>query len=77
MKLSTSDIHLLEKELFLLKEKTGIYIDPYGTTRLYPDHGKILLNAIEHRKNVKNIISLMKIIQDFIEKDEVLIFEGD
>jgi len=76
--LSDSDIRMLEEEISLLKEKTGIYVDPYGTTKLYPDHGKILLNFIvKNKKNSKNINNLVNIIQDHITKNEILIFEGD
>jgi len=76
--LSDYDICMLEEGISLLREKTGIYLDPYGTTKLYPDHGKILLNfIIKNKKNTKNIVDLLNVIQDHIMKNEILIFEGD
>lgn len=76
--LSRSDLVFLEKSIFSLKEKTGVYIDAYGTTKLYPDHGKILLSSINCLKvSNKNIEDFLRIIQLSIEKDEILILEGD
>ena len=76
--LSNSDVRLLEREISLLKEKTGVYIDPYGTTKVYPDHCKILLEAIlRNKKEGGNIINFIGVIKESIKQEDVLVFEGD
>jgi len=76
--LSNSDVRLLEMEIYFLKEKTGVYVDLYGTTKLYPDHSKILLEVIlKNKKEGKNIINFINVIKESIKQDDVLVFEGD
>jgi len=76
--LSGSDIRSIEKAISMLKEKTGVYLDPYGTTKIYPDHGKILLSIIVNNKEkTKTIMRFMDIINEYITKNDILIFEGD
>jgi hypothetical protein len=78
IKLTDPDLALLEQCITLLENKTGVYIDPYGTTRLYASHAEILLYSIEMQKitNVK-ITKFKGILQNCIEKNEPLLFEGD
>ena len=77
--LSDVDVKSLGEYICLLKEKTGVYIDPYGTTKLYPAHGLILLKAIlaDERKIEKNIMNFVGVIEESVNRDDVLIFDGD
>jgi hypothetical protein len=77
VEISRSDFLLLEESICALKEKTGVYIDPYGDTKLYPDHGKILLSLMDSKKTNDNVRRLLNIIQESIDKDELLFFIGD
>jgi hypothetical protein len=78
LSLSKSDVVYLEKYMALLRKKTGVYIDPYGTTRLYPNHGKILFNSIKHQGYINDKIkNFLLILQRAMDENEVLLFEGD
>jgi hypothetical protein len=77
IEISRSDFLLLEESICALKEKTGVYIDPYGNTKLYPDHGMILLELMVFKKINDNVIRLLNIIQESIDRDEILLFVGD
>lgn len=69
-------IKKLEGYFLLLKEKTGIYIDPYGKTRIYPDHQKILVNCLADIKD-EEVIKFVKFLTKAINEDEVIISDGD
>jgi len=45
--LDESALTKLEPAFKLLQAKSGVYVDPYGTTRISPDHAKIILSEIE------------------------------
>jgi len=61
----------IEKELIIFKNKTGVVIDEYGTTRLYLDHVKILVSLINADNEWK------KIFTKAIEEGHGLLVEGD
>ncbi|PIT15212.1 hypothetical protein [Snodgrassella alvi] len=67
---------LLNDAFLYLKEKTGIYIDPYGKTRIYPDHQRILINYLVKNKD-NEIKKLVAFLSEAISKDEVIIADGD
>ncbi|AYH04255.1 hypothetical protein [Pectobacterium parmentieri] len=69
-------IKKLETYFLLLKEKTGIYIDPYGKTRVYPDHQKILINFLVNIKD-EEVINFVEFLTKAINENEVIIAEGD
>jgi hypothetical protein len=72
---SIEDFTLIETELNLFKRKTGIMIDQYGTTRLYFDHVKLLVELIKtNKKEINNIKSILKLA---VENEHSLLFEGD
>jgi hypothetical protein len=54
-------VQLLNDAFLYLKEKTGIYIDPYGKTRIYPDHQRILIHYLLDNKDnqIKKIIAFL------------------
>ncbi|NIF21331.1 hypothetical protein [Candidatus Pantoea multigeneris] len=69
-------INEIEVLFFHLKNKTGVYVDPYGKTRIYPEHQKILIDALAPFKD-KEIFSLIEYLNKAIENDEVIIADGD
>lgn len=69
-------IKKLETYFLLLKAKTGIYIDPYGKTRIYPDHQKILINCLVNIKD-KEVINFVEFLTKAINENEVIIADGD
>jgi hypothetical protein len=69
-------INKIENCFFYLKEKTGIYIDPYGRTRVYPDHQRILINYLKNTKD-KEVIDFINFLTIASNEDEVIIADGD
>jgi hypothetical protein len=70
--ISTIDsITVIEKELNVFEQKTGITIDEYGKTNLYVDHIK-LLNSLIKESNEWTMI-----FQKAIDLNSGLIIEGD
>lgn len=60
-----------------LKSKTGIYIDPYGDTKLYPSHQKIIVSFLTNHSNVNLHIDLLDYLKKSIELDETIYCKGD
>jgi len=70
--ISTIDsITVIEKELDIFEQKTGITIDEYGKTNLYLDHIKLLNSLIKTSNEWKVIFSKA------IDLNSGLIIEGD
>ncbi|KOC91623.1 hypothetical protein [Winslowiella iniecta] len=71
-----AELNIFEEAFIYLKEKTGIYIDPYSKTRVYPSHQGILIEYFNKsvEKRAKEFVEYLKISQ---KKDEVLIADGD
>ncbi|WP_017347505.1 hypothetical protein [Pantoea sp. A4] len=74
--LNDRTIKKIEIAFLYLKNNTGVYIDPYGKTRIYPDHQKMLIDALKSFKD-KEIFSLIEYFNHAIENDEVIIADGD
>ena len=74
--LSDKSVELLNDALFYLEKKTGIYIDPYGTTKVYPDHQKILINYLSNNKD-NEIKKLLAYFRKAVSQDEVILADGD
>ncbi|BDR57662.1 hypothetical protein [Xylocopilactobacillus apicola] len=74
--LKDKTIQLLEDAFLDLKEKTGIYIDPYGKTRIYPAYQKILLDYLSDNKD-EEIKKLVTFFAESICQDEVIVADGD
>lgn len=74
--LHDKEIRKLESSFSYLKEKTGIYIDPYGKTRIYPDHQKILIN---HLMNIKDtdVMNFINFLIKASSENEIIIADGD
>jgi hypothetical protein len=52
--LNEDDFEVMFKVLVDFKKLTGIYIDPYGTTKIYPDHIKLIISIFENYLNQLN-----------------------
>lgn len=74
--LSDKSVKLLDDALFYLEEKTGIYIDPYGTTKVYPNHQKILINYLSNNKD-DEIKKLLAYFREAVSQDEIILADGD
>ena len=74
--LSDKSVKLLDDALFSLEEKTGIYINPYGTTKVYPDHQKILINYLSNNKD-DEIKKLLAYFREAVSQDEIILADGD
>ncbi|ELY4324005.1 hypothetical protein DOX44_003785 [Cronobacter turicensis] len=67
----------LEVLFLFLKEKTGVYVDPYGKTRIYPEHQKILIKYLESKSKDGDIAAFVEFLVDCIYQDGVIIAYGD
>ena len=74
--LSDKIVKLLDDALFYLEEKTGIYIDLYGTTKVYPDHQKILIKYLSNNKD-DEIKKLLAYFREAVSQDEIILADGD
>lgn len=74
--LSDKSIELLNDALFYLEKKTGIYIDPYGTSKVYPGHQKILINYLSNNKD-NEIKKILAYLREAVSQDEVILADGD
>jgi hypothetical protein len=74
--LSDKSVELLNDALFYLEKKTGIYIDPYGTTKVYPDHQKILIKYLSNNKD-DEIKKLLAYFREAVSQDEIILADGD
>ncbi|UMZ15268.1 hypothetical protein I9018_15505 [Pseudomonas sp. MPFS] len=70
------DVKFLEPAFLDLEQKTGICIDPYGTTRIYPAHQQILVDYLQGRSEDK-IVEFVHLLKNAIREDEVLVADGD
>ncbi|WP_157768745.1 hypothetical protein [Paracidovorax avenae] len=75
-KVKGSDLHLFEKSFSDLQKDTGVFIDPYGKCKIYPDHLKIIIKTLEGKSSdiVSEFVDFLKLV---VEQQEVLIADGD
>lgn len=59
-----------------LRSKTGVGIDEYGDTRLYPDHQRFLLEYWKDEKN-ERVRRFASFLLQAINENETLLFIGD
>ena len=57
-----------------IKNKTGVYIDPYSDTKLYPSHQKIAISFLESLHGYDNLIHFLN---ESIKLDEIVYCIGD
>ncbi|EOV8837311.1 hypothetical protein ACNY9Y_004392 [Cronobacter dublinensis] len=75
--LSDRAVRKLEDSFLFLKEKTGVYVDLYGKTRIYPEHQKILIKYLESQNKYDDISAFVAFLLSSISQDEVIIADGD
>ena len=65
----------IEAMINVLRQRTGIFIDPYGDTKLYPSHQKILIAYLEKfpRKNIE----LVNFLKESSALDTIVYCVGD
>lgn len=65
----------IEAMINVLRQRTGIFIDPYGDTKLYPSHQKILIAYLEKfpRKNIE----LVNFLKESSALDAIVYCVGD
>lgn len=65
----------IEAMINVLRQKTGIFIDPYGDTTLYPSHQKFLIAYLEEfpRKNIE----LVNFLKESSALDAIVYCVGD
>jgi hypothetical protein len=71
----------IEEILIELKRLTGVYIDPYGTTRIYQEFIELLMSKINKSLDIvrdknKNV-SRLKLLDKLTEVKEGLLIVGD
>lgn len=63
-----------------LRIRTGCLVDPFGNTRLYPAHARLLAQAIARRNDVvrsTDLGRLMALLVSAAETNRALLFSGD
>ena len=65
----------IEAMINVLRQRTGIFIDPYGDTKLYLSHQKILIAYLEEfpRKNIE----LVNFLKESSALDAIVYCVGD
>ncbi len=60
--IADSEVSLFDAAFRFLEKKSGIYIDPYGTNRIYPDHQKVLLDFLagETHETVRHFLVFLE-----------------
>jgi hypothetical protein len=78
--ISQDDFDEIEFVFSYLRKKTGVYIDPYGKSRIYRSHVKLLVSFMsesvkESASNKRKILS--ETIAKFKTVDQGFLTEGD
>lgn len=61
-----------------LKDRTGVFVDPYADTRIAPEHAKILYDGIENEKADSDAIRrLLNLLDEAVKSGEWIIAIGD
>lgn len=68
---------LLYPSIHILKEKTGIYIDRYGDTRVHPAHVSILVRHAVASNTTPALKEVLEFFARAVQQGEVLYFVGD
>ena len=76
--LNTVDQGILELAGTELTEKSGVRIDPYGTTRISPAHARILADSLDSASaGASTIAEFQSLLHDAVQTDRWLVLEGD
>ena len=58
-----------------IKKKTGVYIDPYSDTKLYPSHQELIISFLVNHSNA--YVDLINFLKEAIELDTIVYCIGD
>lgn len=58
-----------------VKKKTGLYIDPYSDTKLYPSHQELIISFLNNYSDTH--IDLINFFKGAIELDTIVYCIGD
>ncbi|WP_158534271.1 hypothetical protein [Paracidovorax avenae] len=59
-----------------LQKKTGVFIDPYGKCKIYPDHLKIIIGTLEGNR-IDVVSRFVDFLKEAVNQQEVLTADGD
>ena len=76
LQLSDAEVNRVQGAFNELREKTGLYIDPYGRSRIYPRQQKMLIALLlqDIDRDARGFVDFLK---GSSEADEVLLVDGD
>ena len=74
--ITLEELDLFEPAFATLERKTGNFIDPYGRAWIYPDHQKILVDALAQNADVR-VKAFRQFLETTIRMDAVLFAEDD
>jgi len=72
-----SQLQAISPALEKLTKSTGVFIDPYGTTRISPVHAEALVGYLESLEGVGTTPELLDALRDAHVSDRWLVAEGD
>jgi len=77
--LGARDVLAVGHALEDLCARTGIYLDPYGTTRLSPEHAGILLEGLRKRSVERSAVlaGLVSMLEVAMSDGKWIVVEGD
>jgi len=76
LQLSDAEVKRVQGAFIELREKTGLYIDPYGRSRIYPRQQKMLI-ALLLQDIDRDVLALVDFLKFSSDADEVLLVDGD
>ncbi|MCZ5215761.1 hypothetical protein ACBQ92_16270 [Escherichia fergusonii] len=76
IQLKDKTISMLDDAFIYLRSKTGVYIDCYGKTILYPEHQKIVIDYLRDNNN-EEFVKFIRFLLTASKSHEVVIFDGD
>jgi hypothetical protein len=78
LSLSYEDWSRIRNELLFLKQKTGVWLDPYSNTRLSPDHARLLRDALQARtEKSEGVQELILKLDDAVKQSRWMLIIGD
>jgi Trm5-related predicted tRNA methylase len=79
VKIKFSEYQKISHHVEELRKKTGVFIDPYGDTRLSPEHAHILRNLIlgDQSLNKSMNSNLLEVLREAKLENRWLFFSGD
>ena len=77
--LEGTSLSLVEPAFNELQRCTGIIVDPYGDSRISPDHARLLMESIAASGAVSDsdVRGLLEMLERAVRDDEWIFVEGD